>query len=348
MTRTHVRCASLLACLASCKSQSGKSAPQDQTLTTPPPASDDAAPVESDAAPLVLEPAPPIPPVPLGLPATPSPDYNPTTPEKVALGALLFSEPTLSITGEHSCVSCHQAEHAWSSGEAIVDTATGKLNLRHTPALLNLAYHEHYYWDGRATPLEGQILGHWLGQLGAEPQDTVTLLAEQPLYAAHFQRAFEGEASADRAAEAIAAFLRSLRSGASPWDHYEAGDRSAVSADVIAGAKIFNERAGCATCHTPPLYTDLGYHGVGVPDRKVSPDLGRGKSAAEGASFKTPGLRSVSLSAPYFHNGSAATLDDVITIKEAAGAPKLTQEERRQLLLFLAALTPNSPASTTD
>lgn len=340
MRSSAILCALLW--LLSCKSQSQKSASQDKTISPQPLAPvEDASVSESDAAAVVLEPARPIAPAPLGLPITPSPAYNPSTPEKVALGELLFSEMTLSVRGDVACVSCHRAEHAWSSTEAINDTATGLLNLRHAPSLFNLAYHEHYYWDGRATPLEAQILGHWQGQLGTEPEVALATLLETPLFAAHFERAFDAPASADRAAEALAAFVRTLRSGASPWDRYEAGDSSAVTAEVVAGAKIFNERAGCATCHTPPLYTDLDYHGVGVPDRALSPDLGKGKSAADGATFKTPGLRSVSLSAPYFHNGSAATLDEVLSVKEAAGAPKLTPEERRQLLLFLAALTPD-------
>lgn len=331
---------SLLLGTAACKKPSGQSGGKDKQITTTPAASEDAATAAIDAGPLVLPPAPPLTPAPLGLPATPSPAHNRMTPEKVALGALLFAEVALSAKGNVACSSCHQADHAYSSPATVDDTSSGALNLRHTPTLLNMAYHQEYYWDGRSKPLEGHIVGHWEGQLGSDPDAAVTLLLDSPVYAAHFARAFDVPADANRAADALASYVRTLRSGAAPWDRYEAGEIGAVSADVVAGAKIFNERAGCATCHTPPLYTDLGYHGIGVPDRALAPDLGRGKNETEGAAFKTPGLRSLRLSAPYFHNGSASNLDEVLKVKEALGSPVLNADEQRQLLLFLDALTP--------
>ncbi len=329
----------LLLGYAGCKTSSGKSG-KDKKIANTGTDIEDAAPKEIDAGPLVLPPPPPLTPAAQGLPATPSPAYNPTTPEKVALGALLFAEVGLSAKGNLACISCHQEDHAWSSAATVDDTADGALNLRHTPTLLNMAYHLEYYWDGRSKPLEGHIVGHWEGQLASDPEAATTFLLGDAIYAAHFARSFDVPADANRAADALAAYVRTMRSGASPWDRYEAGETDAVTADVIAGAKIFNERAGCATCHPPPLYTDLGYHGIGVPGRALAPDLGRGKSAAEGAAFKTPGLRSLGESAPYFHNGSASNLDEVLKVKEANGSPRLSPEERRLLLLFLGALTP--------
>lgn len=329
----------LILCHAGCKKPSGQGDGKDNKITTTEPEIEDAAPSLPDAGPLILPPAAPLTPAPLGLPDTPSPSYNPTTPEKVALGALLFADPRLSAKGNRACINCHKEDHAWSGAQPVDDTAAGALNLRHTPTLLNMAYQQEFHWDGRSKPLEAHIVGHWEGQLASEPQAAVTFLLEDPIYAAHFARAFKVPADANRAADALAAYVRTLRSGGSPWDRYEAGEAEAVTVDVIAGAKIFNERAGCATCHPPPLYTDLGYHGIGVPDRALAPDLGRGTEAG-GAAFKTPGLRGLRLSAPYFHNGVASTLDEVLKVKEAMGSPVLSAEERRQLLLFLDALTP--------
>ena len=311
-----------------------------------PPTTDDAGTIAAnDAAPFALKPARPLPPTPLGLPAAPSPDYNPTTAEKVALGAQLFAEVGLSVDKALACSSCHDPGHGFSSAEPLRKTATGSLNQRHTPSLINLAYHHEFYWDGRSTPLEAHILGHWQGQLGLAPEAAMAQIAELPLYQAHFERAFDSEPNRDRAAEALAAYVRSLVLGNSPWDRYEAGDASAVTADAIAGAAIFNQRAGCATCHAPPLYTDLLFHNLGLPQNPETPDLGRGGhtgKASDNGAFKTPGLRGVSRTSPYFHDGSAATLSQVLERKESQGSPRLSPAERAQVIAFLEALTGES------
>ncbi len=309
-------------------------------------ANEDAAAIpKHDAAPLVLPPAPPLAKTPLGMPPAHGPEYNATTAEKVALGALLFADPALSsaLSAEAAlaCANCHDPEHGFSSDKPLSTTATGSVNQRHTPSLINIAYHSEYYWDGRSKPLEAHILGHWQGQLGLDPADALAKIATQPLYLAHFKRAFESDPHPDRAAEALAAYVRSLVRGNSPWDRYEAGDRSAVSKDAIAGAKIFNHRSGCATCHAPPLYTDLGYHNLGLPSDPGAPDLGREghtQRTSDRGAFKTPGLRGISQTSPYFHNGSAATLMQVLEHKESQGSPRLTAREREQVIAFLIAL----------
>ncbi|MBL4635014.1 MAG: cytochrome-c peroxidase [Kofleriaceae bacterium] len=295
----------------------------------------------ADAGLPTLPKAPALPKVPSGLPDTPSPDYNPTTANKVALGRLLFSDSQLAAAESgFSCGSCHQESKGFASGISIDKTASGTLNQRHTPTLRNIGYHTEFYWDGRTKPLESHILGHWMGQLGLDPKEATAVIAADPAYRAHFLRAFGGKPSPDRAAEAIASYLRTIRTGDSAWDKYEAGQADAVSADAIAGALIFNERAGCATCHQPPLYTDLGYHSIKAVNRSAA-DVGRfGTSsiAADKGAFKTPSLRALATSAPYFHNGGAANLGEVLDAKEASGSPRLSPIERRQLLAFLQAL----------
>ncbi len=330
-----------LATWSACKKPSKAAARDDAASANPTLAAvEDAAPRQLDAAlALVLPTAPALTETPLGLPRAPFPEYNPTSADKVALGKLLFFDPRLS-GGSLACATCHDPAHGWSSPEALTKNASGQLNQRHTPSLWNLAYHEEFYWDGRAEPLEAQILGHWRGQMGSVPAEVCERLAGIPRYAAHFQRSFDGEINRDRAAEALAAFVRNLLYGNSAWDRFEAGDANAVSAQVIAGSKVFNERAGCATCHMPPLYTDLRYHRIEALGRA---DAGRALvsnlTSDEGA-FKTPSLRGVRFTAPFFHDGSAATLDQLLDRLEASGSPVLSPEERAALLAFMDALSP--------
>jgi cytochrome c peroxidase len=288
-----------------------------------------------------LPPAPPVPDAPRGLPATPSPDHNPTTAEKVELGKLLFFEPRLSAGGQMSCASCHQPEHGFASPERRSKIAAGKLNLRHTPTLYNVAYQQTWAWDGNMPMLESLILSHWRGQLGASLESVAVELPRAPGYAARFARAFDGDsATRNHVIEALAAFVRTIRSGDSPWDRREAGEAEAASADAVAGFKVFTERAGCATCHTPPLYADHEFHARGVGDES---DPGRARVTAasrHSGAFKTPTLRGLLETAPYFHDGSTATLEAAVDHELARSERPLSPEERRQLIEFLRALSP--------
>jgi cytochrome c peroxidase len=288
-----------------------------------------------------LPPAPPVADAPRGLPPTPSPEHNPTTPEKVELGRLLFFEPRLSGNGKMSCASCHQPDRGFADPEPRSKTAGGQTNLRHTPSLYNTGYNQTWAWDGNMPLLEALILSHWKGQLGASPDEVAAALPLSTGYAAHFKRAFgDRNASRDRVTEAIAAFVRTIRSGDSAWDRHEAGEAGAASPDAIAGFKIFTERAGCAVCHAPPLYTDHAFHARGVGDGK---DPGRARVTADSrhaGAFKTPGLRSLLETVPYFHDGSAATLEAAIEHELTRSERRLLPEEQRQLIEFLRALSP--------
>lgn len=308
-----------------------------------------------------IPPAPPVPPVPYGLPdPMPAPADNPDTADKVALGELLFFDTRLSDGGTFSCETCHLPEKGWSDGNELSVKHDGKPNTRHSPALYNVAYATAWYWDGRKTTLEAQILAAWTGQVGATPEEVANELAEVPEYAERFKRAFAEGPTAANIPKALASFVRvTVRSGDSPWDRYErAGDTSKVSEQALAGFKVFTEKANCALCHAPPLYTDMLYHNTGVGYEGVDePDPGRAKvthNAAETGAFKTPGLRSVGLHPPYFHDGSAETLKQAVDFMLAGGYRKgnahideklkpveLTDEDHSNLLAFLEALTPD-------
>lgn len=285
-------------------------------------------------------------------------EHNPTTAEKVALGELLFFDTRLSDSGEFACVTCHVPEKGWTDGKELSPKPNGQLNKRHSPTMYNVGYALDWYWDGRMKTLEDQILAAWKGQVGGTPDKVAAALAEVPEYKVRFQRAFGEAPSGDNIPKALGSFLRiKLRSGDSPWDRYQAGDKDAVSEDVIQGEAVFN-KARCSVCHAPPLYTDMKYHNIGVGYEGVDePDVGRFKvsqNEAETGAFKTPGLRGVALTAPYFHDGSAATLEDAVDFMLAGGyrdgnehidpllkPVKLSDEERAQLLAFIKALTPD-------
>ncbi|WP_428264949.1 cytochrome-c peroxidase [Haliangium sp.] len=338
-----------LAAVPGCKEDGDGGSTDPKGPTTPPP---------TDVA---VPEAPPIPDPPQGLAelSTPSPEANPNTPDKVALGELLFFDTRLSDTGEFACLTCHLPQKGWADGKKVSTKADGKDNSRHSPTMYNVGYAQDWYWDGRKKTLEDQILAAWTGQVGGTPEKVIEKLARVPEYKVRFQRAFNEGPSADNVPKAIAAFLRiRLRAGDSPWDRYKAGDEQAVSDEVVKGSEIFMGKAGCALCHAPPLFTDMAYHNVGVGYEGVAePDVGRFKVssvATDTGAFKTPGLRGVALSAPYFHDGGAATLEEAVDFMLAGGYRKgnehiderlkpveLTDEERSQLMAFINALTPS-------
>jgi cytochrome c peroxidase len=297
--------------------------------------------------------APPIPKAPAGLPEMKTSDDNPLTPAKVHLGKQLFFDKRLSKDGSASCETCHVPEKGWTDGLKLSTKVGGGVNTRHSPTLWNVGYNDLFYWDGRAPTLEKQIEAAWKGQMGAEPGEIARKLNEIPAYRAQFQGVFSEAASTETIVKALAAFVRTIRSGGSPWDRYEAGAKAAVGEDAVRGNAVFR-KAGCVTCHVAPLYTDNGFHNTGIGwDKDVKePDEGRGKISKDDkqkGAFKTPTLRSVDTSGPYFHDGRAATLEEAVELMAAGGVPnphldpalkpaKLTDAEKKDLVAFLEAL----------
>lgn len=295
------------------------------------------------------------------LPTPPAPPAdNPSTPAKVALGRLLFYDPRLSTAGTMSCEGCHYRHLGWTDGLAVSTRPNGVVNPRHTPTLYNVAYlTKGWYWDGRATTLEGQINAAWINQMSVPDQKVIVdRLAAVPAYAKEFQAVFGEGVSAPNIVKALAAYLRTKNSGMSPWDRYEAGEKTAVSADAVAGFTVFMGKARCAVCHTPPVYTTGDFYNIGLEADKAKKDPGRGaisKDPKDDGAFKTPTLRSVAISGPYFHDGSVATLDAAVRYMASGGKAdpnktallvdvKLSDAEVRQIVAFLTALTSDEPA----
>ena len=302
-------------------------------------------------------PEPPAGPPLSALPPVPSPADNPATPQKVALGKQLFIDKRLSGSGTMACQSCHYREFGWTDAKTLSRKDDGSLNTRHTPSLYNVGHQSAWYWDGRSTTLEGQVLAAWRGQTGADPAKVSALLNNVPGYASQFQAVFGAPASPETVSKALAAYFRSVVSDDSPWDRYERGDRRAVSADAVAGFKLFTGKGRCAACHAPPFYGNGGYYNIGLEAGKAKPDPGRynvSKKDEDIGAFKVPSLRSIALSAPYFHDGSAATLRAAVKYmaggggadphKSAALVPTgLGEAEIDQILAFLQTLTSEEP-----
>ena len=299
------------------------------------------------------------------LPEMEVPRDNPLTPSKVALGRELFFDTRLSAVGEASCETCHLPELGWTDGKRFSTTSGGSVNSRHTPTLYNTGFYREWYWDGRSPTLEAQILAAWKSQMGAEPEEIAARIAGIPEYEEQFRLHMGTPVEADSIVKALATFVRTIVSDDSPWDRYELGDENAVSREVVMGFDVFSdsEKANCTLCHLPPLYTDTLYHNIGVGFDQDEPDLGRGgvleRSLDETTleteklrgAFKTPTLRGIIQTGPYFHDGSAETLEEAVDFVLEGGHPNpyldeklqprnLTAQEKDALMEFLRALTP--------
>ncbi|MGH9346982.1 MAG: cytochrome-c peroxidase [Vicinamibacterales bacterium] len=287
--------------------------------------------------------------------AIPVPSANPMTAARIALGKQLFFDPRLSRTKKMSCETCHVPEKGWTDGLALSPRFDGSLNTRHTPTLYGVAYYPELYWDGRSKGLEAQILAAWKSQMGADPDAIAADLNAVPAYKAAFEKEFGGPATGPRVIDALATFVRTIHAGDTEWDRMKQDPASLKQTAAGRGFIVFSEVAHCTNCHLPPLLSDTLFHNVGIGYDKETPDPGRGKVATEDpkmmGAFKTPSLRGVELSGPYFHDGQAKTLEAAVDVMLKGGIknPNLdekmqvwpvTPQQRRELLAFLRTLTP--------
>lgn len=284
---------------------------------------------------------------------------NPLTAAKVELGKQLFFDPRLSGSGTMSCSSCHFPEQAFTDGKPVSRKDDGKDNTRNSPTMHNVGYYERLYWDGRAKGLEANVSAAWKAQLAGKPDEAQKALAAVPAYQKAFQDAFQAPPSEDTVVKALASFLRNLRSGDSAYDRWQAGKKDAISEQAQKGHDLFMGRAGCAVCHTPPLFTDRQFHNVGIGMQAEKPDVGAASDKAlndptKTGAFKTPTLRDIAMTAPYFHDGGTKSLREAVKFMASGGYKNphldplmldrgLTDEEVDQLVAFLETLTGNQP-----
>ena len=267
-------------------------------------------------------------PVPLGLDErVPSPEDNPLTAEKVELGRRLFFDKRLSRDRTIACASCHLAQRAFTDGKRLATGVEKRLGVRNAPTLFNRAYGVSFFWDGRVTSLEEQALEAIQGrsEMDMTLDELKKRLTSIEEYRDPFEQVFGERPRTGTSAKAIAAFVGTLFSGNSPFDQFEHGDRAALSAVAKRGFEIFRGKANCIVCHLGSNFTDEGFHNSGIAWRDGELlDPGRlkvtGKPEDQGA-FKTPTLREVALTAPYMHDGSIASLEDVIEFYDRVATP---------------------------
>ncbi len=294
-------------------------------------------------------------PTPLGLDSmVPLPADNYPTAEKVALGRDLFFDPLLSADRSVACATCHRPEYAFAEPRPITQGIAGRVGRRNTPTLLNSAYLSSLFWDGRSRSLEAQavepILNH--AEMGFEDEQSV-LDRLTPKYGRRTQTVLGTPLSLSSVAMALASFERTLLSGDSNFDRFEAGQKDAISPAARNGRSLFFGKAGCGTCHLPPLFTDFVFHNLGIGWRGSDHgDRGRfevTRKREDLGAFKTPSLRDVTRTAPYMHDGSVATLRGVIDFYKSGGHANpaldplikpldLTATEIDELLAFLGTL----------
>jgi cytochrome c peroxidase len=292
----------------------------------------------------------------------PFPSSNPYSEAKRALGERLFQDKRLSADGTHACASCHDRQRGFSDGRVIAVGVPGRPLARHTPTLWNLAWAPAVFWDGRARSLEEQVAGPIIApdEMAQPMEPLIRRLAADKDYLRAFAKSFpeSPRVSEENLKKAIATYERTLVSPETRFDRWTAGDASSLSAQEIDGFRLFTGKAGCANCHAGWAFTDYAFYDVGLP----SEDRGRGavlRLEAAVHAFKTPSLREASRRAPYMHDGSIATLADVVqhyvsgitdraTLPPDLRKPALSAQEQATLIDFLGTLTsegdPRPPA----
>jgi cytochrome c peroxidase len=268
------------------------------------------------------------------------PDSNPLTPDKIETGRKLFSDTALSADRTVSCATCHQPDRAFTDGRILARGIHGRDGTRNTPSLVNAGYGRSFFWDGRAGSLEEQVVGPMLNpdEMGLDAKTV---------------EARTGMTMPD-VASALASYVRTIRSIESRYDWFQSGQTQMLTGDERVGFEIFRGRGQCLTCHGGPDLTDGRFHNTGAGSTN-SRHVDEGRFAVTGddrdrGAFKTPTLRDIALTAPYMHDGSLATLEDVVAFYNNGGRSnpaldsevrplRLTASEKRQLVAFLQALS---------
>jgi len=295
----------------------------------------------------------------------PAPADNPTTAAKIVLGQMLFMDPRFSSTGTVSCNSCHNVMLGGEDNRPVSMGVHAQTGGRSSPTVWNSAFNSSQFWDGRAATLEDQAKGPVTNpiEMGmGEIEEAMNRLRDIPGYKPYFEKAFgtDNPMTVDNAAKAVAAYERTLITPNSAYDRYVKGDKQALSAQQVRGMDSFAS-VGCGACHsgaafngpamTPgsgffmkfPTFTDNDY----VEQYKFSEDTGRftvTKNDADKHLWKVPTLRNISITAPYFHNGSVGTLDEAVRVMAKIQLNQdLTDAQVADIVAFLSALTGEFP-----
>jgi cytochrome c peroxidase len=326
------------------------------------------------------------------------PEGNPLTAERVALGRRLYFDKRLSADGTVSCATCHDPQKGFADGRPVAVGIKNQTGARNSPTVLYSGFSEVQFWDGRAPTLEEQAKQPLVNpvEMGQPSHDAVVKavsgIAE---YGDAFRTAFGSPAvTIDRIAQAIASFERTIAPFTSPFDRFLAGQKDAISDSAKRGFTLFQGKARCVTCHefntSFPYFTDNKFHNIGVAmkgnfeqlAREAQAVAGKGAETQQAAlahkpgfealgrwivtrqpkdvgAFKTPTLRSVALTAPYMHDGSQATLEEVMDFYNKGGEPNpnldggirplnLTKEESADVIEWMQSLSDDGGGTNFD
>lgn len=297
-------------------------------------------------------------PVPKGFPTPYIPEDNPLTQEKIALGKLLFFDPLLSKDRTVSCASCHQPQNAFSDAKPLSVGVYGQLGDRNSMPLVNLAWVGTFFWDGSSPTLEQQVLKPLTSakEMGMSIEEIETRLLKDKKYKKLFWEVFGEKPSIGNISKAIASYERTLVSANSRYDRFFYGkDAMAFTDSEIRGYYLFmGERTHCASCHNGPNLGQLSFENNGLYENYA--DEGRSKItglARDVGKFKVPSLRNIAKTAPYMHDGSLKTLEDVVMHYITGGKnhpnkslhvhfpedPSINETEIKDLINFLKTLT---------
>jgi len=319
-------------------------------------------------------------------------DKNPLTRAKIELGRQLYFDKRLSADSTVSCASCHDPSMAYTAHTKTGVGIRGQLGGRNSPVSFNRILSGPQFWDGRADSLEAQAIGPIANpiEMGFTHEGVVKRLGEIPVYRKQFEKIF-GELSIERVGQAIAAFERSIVTAPSPYDYHEqmrsfagldpediaddadlakryaevkaAVEANPMSPEAVRGREIFfTEKGNCTACHVGANLADEKFHNLGIGMDKPEPDLGRfaiSKEAKDTGAFKTPTVRNAALTAPYMHDGSLATLEEVVEWYDKGGHAnphlsdkirplKLSAQDKADLVAFMQACTSPTPAVQID
>jgi len=319
-------------------------------------------------------------------------DKNPLTRAKIELGRQLYFDKRLSADSTVSCASCHDPSMGYSAHTKTGVGIRGQLGGRNSPVSFNRILTGAQFWDGRADSLEAQAVGPIQNpiEMGFTHEGVVKRLRELPVYKKQFDKIF-GELTIDHVGQAIAAFERAIVTSPSPYDYYEqmkafagldaediaddpelakryAAAKAAVEAHPMSeeakrGREIFfTEKGNCTACHVGANLADEKFHNIGIGMQADKPDLGRvaiSKDPKDTGAFKTPTVRNVALTAPYMHDGSIATLEEVVEWYDRGGHPnpslsekirplRLSAQDKADLVAFMQACTSPTPPVQID
>jgi len=286
-------------------------------------------------------------------PAIEYPTDNPNNAAAATLGERLFFDPILSVDSSISCGSCHKPELGFATNDRVTPGVGGALGKRNSPSLLNVGFQPYFMREGGVPSLEMQVLVP-LGdatEMAHNVVDAARRLNRNTSYRNEFITVYGDTASPFLLVRALANFERTLIDFDAPFDQFIQGDATALSSDAIKGGKLFYGKAACVQCHSGVLLTDFGFanNGTAILD---SSDYGRELLTNESGDrylFKIPSLRKVQITTPYMHDGSVATLSDVVEQYNTGGANHsytdsrieplgLSGSEKAQLVAFLEAL----------